>query len=183
MGTSLRLSILRLPIWTFPDFLHFFVPSCPRTFKYRHKVRFQLPLLLSQISQQREATANPVFASVAGKRPPSETSEVVYKKKEKSCQSHSIMRVGRRRRSKMLRTVASPGTFGCQDRRFFYRCTVVTDKKSDTPCGLWFTLPPSRLPRFCASEGGKRVTSRHWQGVACTKRPLLWGKLGAQITP
>ena len=107
-GTSLPLRVLRLPIWTFPDFLHFFVPSCPRTFKYGHKV-----LLLSKIRQQREATANPVFASVAGKRPASETFEVVYKKKEKTCQSHSIMRVRRRRRSKMLRTVASPGTFGC----------------------------------------------------------------------
>ena len=72
-GTSLPLRVLRLPIWTFPDFLHFFVPSCPRTFKYRHKIRFQLPLLLSKIRQQREATANPVFASVAGKRPASET--------------------------------------------------------------------------------------------------------------
>ena len=52
-----------------------------------------------------------MFASVAVKRPASETFEVVHKKKEKTCQSHSIMRVGRRRRSKMLRTVASPEAF------------------------------------------------------------------------
>ena len=58
----------------------------------------------------------------------------------------------------MLGTVASPGTFGCHDRRFFYRCTEVTDKKADTHYGLWFTLP-TRLARFCASEGRKRVTS------------------------
>ena len=36
----------------------------------------------------------------------------------------------------MLRTVASPGTFGCHDRLFFYRCTEVTDKKVDTHYGL-----------------------------------------------
>ena len=62
----------------------------------------------------------------------------------------------------MLRTVASPGTFGCHDRRFFYRCTEVTDTKADTHYGLWFTLP-TRLSRFCASEGRKRVTSLQWQ--------------------
>ena len=28
----------------------------------------------------------------------------------------------------MLRTVASPGTFGCHDCRFFHKCTEVTDK-------------------------------------------------------
>ena len=40
----------------------------------------------------------------------------------------------------MLRTVASPGTFGCHDRRFFHKCTEVTDK-ADTHYGLWFTPP------------------------------------------
>ena len=52
--------------------------------------------------------------------------------------------------SEMLRTVASPGTFGCHDRLFFYRCTEVTDKKADTHYDLWFTVP-TRLSRFCAS--------------------------------
>ena len=82
-----------------------------------------------------------MFASVAGKRPASETFEVVHKKKE-TCQSHSIMRVGRRRRSQMLRTVASPGIFGCHDCRFFHKCTEVTDK-ADT---LRIVVHPPHLP-------------------------------------
>ena len=123
-----------------------------------------------------------MFTSVAGKRPASETFEVVHKKKEKTCQSHSIMRVGRRRRSQMLRTVASPGTFGCQDCRFFHKCTEVTDK-ADT---LRIVVHPSP-PAFCASEGRKRHASLHWQGVARAKRaqrPLLRGESsGPQMTP
>ena len=123
-----------------------------------------------------------MFTSVAGKRPASETFEVVHKKKEKTCQSHSIMRVGRRRRSQMLRTVASPGTFGCHDCRFFHKCTEVTDK-ADT---LRIVVHPSP-PAFCASEGRKRHASLHWQGVARVKRaqrPLLRGESsGPQMTP
>ena len=45
----------------------------------------------------------------------------------------------------MLRTMASPGTFGCHDCRFFHKCTEVTDKAN--------TLPPA----FCAS-GGESAT-------------------------
>ena len=121
-----------------------------------------------------------MFASVAGKRPASETFEVVHK--EKTCQSHSIMRVVRRRRSQMLRTVASPGTFGCHDCRFFHKCTEVTDE-ADT---LRIVVHPSP-PAFCASEGRKRHASLHWQGVARVKRaqrPLLRGESsGPQMTP
>ena len=75
----------------------------------------------------------------------------------------------------MLRTVASPGTFGCLDYLFLHKCTEVTDK-ADTHDGSWFTLPASFL-RFCASEG-RSLTSLHWQ------RPLLRGESsGPQITP
>ena len=126
-----------------------------------------------------------MFTSVAGKRPASETFEVVHKKKkvvqkEKTCQSHSIMRVGRRRRSQMLRTVASPGTFGCHDCRFFHKCTEVTDK-ADT---LRIVVHPSP-PAFCASEGRKRHASLHWQVRGSrAQRPLLRGESsGPQITP
>ena len=84
----------------------------------------------------------------------------------------------------MLRTVASPGTFGCLDYLFLHKCTEVTDK-ADTHDGSWFTLPTSLL-RFCASEG-RSLTSLHWQGVARatrSQRPLLRGESsGPQITP
>ena len=82
----------------------------------------------------------------------------------------------------MLRTVASPGTFGCHDCGFFHKCTEVTDK-ADT---LRIVVHPSP-PAFCASEGRKRHASLHWQGVARAKRaqrPLLRGESsGPQITP
>ena len=35
----------------------------------------------------------------------------------------------------MLRTVASLGTFGCHDRRFFCKCTEVTDNSYTTRAG------------------------------------------------
>ena len=42
----------------------------------------------------------------------------------------------------MLRTVASPGTFGCHDCRSFHKCTEVTDK-ADT---LRIVVHPPHLP-------------------------------------
>ena len=52
----------------------------------------------------------------------------------------------------MLRTVASPGTFGCCDRRLFYKCTEVTDTKADTHYGLWIT---SGYQAIKAAEEGR----------------------------
>ena len=81
----------------------------------------------------------------------------------------------------MLRSVASPGTFGCLDYLFLHKCTEVTDK-ADTYDGSWFTS----FLRFCAS-GGRSLTSLHWQEVARAtraQRPLLRGESsGPQITP
>ena len=75
----------------------------------------------------------------------------------------------------MLRTMASPGTFGCHDCRFFHKCTEVTDKAN--------TLPTCLL----CNRGRKRHASLHWQGVARAKRaqrPLLRGESsGPQMTP
>ena len=75
----------------------------------------------------------------------------------------------------MLRTMASPGTFGCHDCRFFHKCTEVTDKAN--------TLPTCLL----CIRGRKRHASLHWQGVARAKRaqrPLLRGESsGPQMTP
>ena len=68
----------------------------------------------------------------------------------------------------MLRTVASPGTFGCHDRRFFHKCTEVTDKV-DTHYGLWFTPPHQpfvhqrekapRLPALAGSREARAATA------------------------
>ena len=61
----------------------------------------------------------------------------------------------------MLRTMASPGTFGCHDCRFFHKCTEVTDKAN--------TLPTCLL----CIRGRKRA-----------QRPLLRGESsGPQMTP
>ena len=86
----------------------------------------------------------------------------------------------------MLRTVASPGTFRCHDRRFLLTINVlrllIRRLTPTTTCGS----PSPPAPRFC-SEGRKRLTSPHWQGVARAKRaqrPLLRGESsGPQITP
>ena len=87
----------------------------------------------------------------------------------------------------MLRTVASPGTFRCHDRRFLLTINVlrllIRRLTPTTTCGS----PSPLAPRFYASEGRKRLTSPHWQGVARAKRaqrPLLRGESsGPQITP
>ena len=61
----------------------------------------------------------------------------------------------------MLRTVASPGT-GCHDRRFFYRCTEVIDKRltPTTACG---SPSPPAFHDF-VHQRGERASS------SCTDR-------------
>ena len=78
----------------------------------------------------------------------------------------------------MLRTVASPGTFGCHDCRFFHKCTEVTDK-ADT---LRIVVHPPHLPR---GEKAPRLPalagSRAREARAATA--FTGGKLGTPNDP
>ena len=77
----------------------------------------------------------------------------------------------------MLRTVASPGTYGCHDRRFFCKCTEVTDN-SCAP-SAWCKYQGSAELRswttteFSHSAGGPQLELRWGPGRAKRARARL----------